>query len=186
MKTASPIDIFKSRSLSKKYFVFIVISSLLILFILPGLLCTGVFSYVFFIEKSATENIYQRWLNENDLRVDFSIYEGRNEVREALLLKLPVGTPEEETQAFYIANTLQVSRPYGWKPENIESACWNTLRSYGFSCHYGVIIWVDETNRGHLLRRMFSGEYIIYFELDPDTHKLMDIQVGYFNGSVNL
>jgi len=177
MRTDSVFDDFKIISLSKETSIFIAVSSLFLICIFPPLFCSGLSLLGFTVDWINRENYYQHWLDQDGLRVDFSAYETKDDVRQALLSSLPVGTSEEELIEFYYANTLSRIHKSAWKPDNIESFC-RSRKFLGFDCKYGVIFRVNVTEGGHIFQRnLFNNQYVIVFELDPETHNLKDINV---------
>ena len=71
---------------------------IIILIILLCCLTTLVGEWVY------SEARFQLWLNQDERRFDFSSYDTPEELREALLVKLPPGSSEEQVQALLIVN----------------------------------------------------------------------------------
>lgn len=139
----------------------------------PILVC----SILFVRDWIKTEIEYERWLSEDPLRLDFSRYKSKEEIREALLVKLPFGSSEEKVKAFFEANKEQ---GYTDKQQWLvgEFPCGYVLEGEG-ACEYGSGIEVWETSRGHIFNRLFRGYWIIIFILDPQDHILTNIIVRY-------
>jgi len=151
----------------------------LILLAFPLLIC----GLCYVGEWAYTDIRYQRWLSENKLRVDFSAFQSREEVRKALLKKLPVATPKEDLMAFRCENGMQ----HGVWLKTTDSERGYTIAEcleFCKSCNRMIRVNVGKTNRGHFLRRLLAGDWIIFLELDPDTHTLIDIQVKGYRGHI--
>lgn len=144
---------------------------LTVLSLTPLAICMGVFIY----DWIQAEITYSHWLNQDPLRMDFTPYEYTHNVRETLLQRYPVGTSEEALKAFFLANRTQLSDTNGdWHPDDITSGCF----LYKLPCNYGAVLQVYSTDRGHMFNRALGGYWVIFFELDQETHTLKDIQVG--------
>ena len=156
---------------------------LTILLLTPITICMGIFIY----DWIQAEIAYFHWLNQNLLRMDFTPYEHRHNVREALLQRFPVGTSEEELKAFFLANRTQLPHTNGnWQPDDISCAICAPSYSIEPVSGYGVVLQVYSTDRGHIFNRALGGYWVIFFELDRETSTLKDIQVGGygFNGGL--
>ncbi len=87
----------------------------------PITVCVG----AYLVEWVNHEIALQRWLNGNLRRIDFyGIYSsvGKERLREALLIALPRGTPEEQLKEFYLANVKTgqgVLKPEKYSEENL-------------------------------------------------------------------
>ncbi|MFC1976253.1 hypothetical protein ACFLXQ_07630 [Chloroflexota bacterium] len=130
---------------------------LTVLFILTILIGEWVYSEIQF----------QIWLSQDPRRFDFSGYDTAEELREALLTKLPLGSSETEVQAFKIANGYTYRKP-----------------GKGASGRFGVVIQEAQgSSRGLFgFRVFFGGMWIIFFELDRQDHSLVDISVKWHPG----
>ncbi len=126
-----------------------------------GISCVG----LFYGEWIYHENTFDKWLNENDYRVDFNVYASFEEIRQDLLRKLPPGSSEEEIKSFYLANRDQGP----W-----DQVKWNPHQISG---DYGAILRIWSINRGSLIKRLLSGRLIIFLHLDPTDNSLIDITV---------
>ena len=133
--------------------------SILIILICPLLILLGEWGY--------SEIRFQIWLGQDEHRFDFSGYDTTDELREALLAELPVGTPEEEVQAFRMANGYSYRKP-----------------NKTFDGDFGIGMQKSQhSNRGFFgLRVLLPGIWIIFFELDPTDHTLVDIEVIWHPG----
>ncbi len=132
-----------------------------VVLVCPILICIGLYR----AEWEYHDRRYQNWLNEDEHRVDFNVYADTEEIREALLNRLPPGTPEEELEAFYLANRVQGEWDHRlWQPKYIAH-------------EYGIVLRVWSITRGPLLHRILSGRIIVFLELDPADNSLQDITV---------
>lgn len=105
---------------------------------------------------------FQIWLNQDEHRVDFSDYDDAEELRDALLVKLPLGSSEEDVQTFIEANGYIFRRPVDNK-------------SYG---PFSTGLLVSQTGRGFFdLREFFHLAWGIRFVFNPKDHTLIDILV---------
>ncbi len=148
---------------------------LIILLLTPIIICMGMFVY----DWIQAEITYSSWLSQDPLRMDFTPYEHRHNVREALLERYPVGTPEEELKAFFLANRTQPSyKNRDWQPDDISCGLCTPSYSMERVSGHGVVLQVYSTDRGHIFNRAFGGYWVMFFELDRETHALKDIQVG--------
>ena len=109
-----------------------------------------------------SEARFQLWLNQDERRLDYSSYDTPEELRNALLTKLPPGSSEEQVQAFLIVNGNTYQKP-----------------GMGTKGRFGVVMQEhSHSNRGLFGLRVFlPGVWIIFFELDPTDHTLADISI---------
>ena len=175
------------------------ITVILALVLAPVLICGG----LYIGEWIATERAYQQWLAENPLRVDFSTFQTQEEVRNGLLEMLPVGTSEEVLRTFHLENTVQGRMGFlnqnefpitPWKPSgsSCQRFCKESLylgagpgpefcqSDRQFRCSDMRLDVYIFAGRGHYLRRVVSGTWVIFFLVDSEIHALLDIQVRYY------
>jgi hypothetical protein len=140
---------------------------LLIIIISVPLICIGLFlgDWVY------SEITFRVWLNQDQRHIDFSLYTDEKQLREALFAKLPVGSPEEEVKAFYLANRKYSLELTEWQPKIISDK-------------YGVALHVWTGSHGNIVTRVFSGRWIIFFHLDPIDHSLEDITARRFGSEL--
>ena len=126
----------------------------LIIFILVVLVSEWVYSEIKF----------QGWLRQDEDRLDFSTYDDPEELRQDILARLPLGSSEEELQAFMVTQGNIYRKP-------------TDNGSYG---PFGVGIVKSQAGRGFFGLKRFILPYEawgIHFVLDPDDHTLIDINV---------
>lgn len=128
------------------------------------LLCSG----LMLGEWAYTEITFQEWMRQDEHRIDFSIYDSEEQLRDALLTKLPIGSSEEELKAFHLANREEGSK---WEPKEVSSD------------NDGIVlrvVMVSAAKRGIIFNRK-NNRWIILFLLDPINHTLVDTKVGRFS-----
>lgn len=135
--------------------------------ICPIMLCIG----LYLGEWVSHERTLQRWLNEDNRRVDlfqlYSTYRSGEHLKEILLRKLPPGSPEEEVKAFYLANAER------------DQEDWH-LGRYSDENLVVLTYYAADRSHGHALQRMLGGRIKIIFRLNPVDNSLMDITVNVY------
>jgi hypothetical protein len=107
---------------------------------------------------------FQIWLRQDERRLDFSVYDSPEEVRDDILTILPLGSSEEEVQAFRMAHEFIYRKP-------VTSV---------YSGSFEVTMIVSQAGRGFFGLKRFILPYEswgIGFILDPTDHTLIDIDV---------
>jgi hypothetical protein len=119
---------------------------------------------VLIVEWVYSEIKFQVWLSQDEKRIDFSTYDNAEELRQDILAILPLGSSEEEVQAFRIANGFVYRKP--------------TTGVY--SGTFGVGMVKSQAGRGFFGFKKFILPYKswgVSFILNPDDHTLIDISV---------
>ena len=129
------------------------------LFVILGFIFTLLFG-----EWVYSEIRFQTWLHQSKYRLDFSQYDTPNQLRAAILTKIPLQSSVDEVQAFRQA--------YGYPYQDPE-----LLPQVPF--------YRSRANRGLFGLKsllLMPGVWVIYFELDPVDHSLIDIKVSLGTG----
>jgi hypothetical protein len=104
---------------------------------------------------------FQVWLSQDERRFDFSGYDTPEELKEALLQKLPIGSSEEEIQAFRLAHGYIYREP-------------SIVRG-------SLVVGMQMSQQGRglfgLRHFFFGGLWIVLFEVNPVDHSLEDISI---------
>ena len=112
---------------------------------------------------------FQIWVRQDEYRLDFSAYDDPEELKEAILAKLPIGSTEEAVQDFREA--------HGWPYRS------PTASTYG---PFGVSMVEYRSGRGLFgLRGVLFIHHNIWgirFELNPTDHTLKDIHLKLQSG----
>ena len=109
---------------------------------------------------------FQAWLGQDKRRLDFSAYHTTIELKRAIFAKLPLGSTEDEIQAFMITNG-DIQQEPDIVADNI----------------FGVVMKMDQSGRGFfrlIASGLVTGVWIIIFHLDPEDHTLVDITIKAF------
>ena len=125
---------------------------------------------LFLMEWMYTEISFQIWIRQDEQRIDFTIYDSEEQLRDSLLIRLPIGSSEEKTKSFHLANGDARSK---WEPVEIsDDRNGNVLR----------VVMVSTAKRSNII--IGTGDkWIILFLLDPMNRTLTDIRVSRFSGS---
>ncbi len=107
---------------------------------------------------------FQIWLRQDERRLDFSTYDNPEELRQDILARLPLGSSEEEVQAFRMVHGFIYRKP--------------SVSVYSGSFEVGMI--ESQAGRGFFGLKQFILPYEswgIGFILDPNDHTLIAIDI---------
>jgi hypothetical protein len=111
---------------------------------------------------------YWLWTNQDERRLDFAAYDDTEELRNDILNKLPLGSSEEEVQSFIRANGHSYTEPE---------------KQFQYENTFGIVITESRAGRGiFALEAMYVGGWVIFFQLSPKDHKLMNLSVRWLPG----